>query len=280
MLALKPHHESRFQEDMYKLQVRSGYSQLMLNSGYTGVRIVSCPSGESLERIAFPETIENFTLDAWLVSPDGRTSYLFSRDETFALEIDFQSKAVRKISLSPQMAPPTGLCWFTPGLRIWDQHRNEWRLDHERFMPVKDEKDEKDGAQAEEKTRRFRQALSRLAGFTVLKMSARWQGFYVLSDDGGRIGYIPLNGDALLISQDGSAIDVAHHEDELFVCFENEIAQYAGGNRSTALKARPDEFFLAVQILEAEEAAYLCVLASTQDQATSILKFYQLLRQP
>jgi hypothetical protein len=277
MLSMTSFHESRFQEDVYKLQVRSGYPHLLLNSGYTGIRIVSCPSGESLKLIAFPESIESFTLDTWLVSPDGQQSYLFSRDETFALGVDLQTKTVRKIGLSPHMAPPSGLCWFTPELRVWDQHKQEWRLENDRFMPVGNERH---GKEDDAVTRRFRNALGGLAGFTVLKMSPGGQGFYVLGEDGALIGHIPIVGDSLLVPQDGNAIDVAHHGNDLFVCFENEIIQHEGGSSRTALTAKSDEFFLAIQVLEAEGQSYLCVLASTQDQTTSILRPYRLFSQP
>jgi hypothetical protein len=277
MLSMSPFHESRFQEDMYKLRARNGYPHLLLNSDYTGIRIVSAVSGKSLERIAFPESIESFTIDTWLVSPDGQTSYLFSRDETFALEIALQAKTVRKLSLSPHMASPTGLCWFTPGLRVWDQYKQEWRLEHERFMPAKDGQR---GKEDDAVTRRFQQALGGLAGFTVLKMSPNGQGFYVLGEEGDRIGHISMEGKSLLVSQDGNAIDVAHHGDDLFVCFENEIIQHARGASRTALVARPDEFFLALQVLEADGGPCLYVLASTQDQTTSILKSYRLSSQP
>lgn len=277
MLSMTLLHESRFEEDVYKLQVRSGHPHLLLNSGYTGIRIVSCPAGESLERIDFPEPIESFTIDTWLVSPDGQTSYLFSRDETFALRVDLQTKAVRKIGLSPQMAPPSGLCWFTPEFRVWDQYRQEWRVEHGRFIPVRDEQH---GRKDDAATHRFRQALGGLSGLTVLKMNSNGQGFYALSEEGDRIGHVSIEGKVLLVTQDGNAIDVAHYGNDLFVCFENEIIQHAQGGSRMALKANPDEFFLAIQVLEVEGEPTLCVLASTQDQTASLLKYYRLFSQP
>ncbi|MCP3145320.1 hypothetical protein [Pyxidicoccus xibeiensis] len=270
MVSLKPLREAKFQDDVYKVWVRGSRPELVLNAGYTGLRVVSCPSGEVLREFAFPEPIESFPIESGAISPDGSRCCLFGREDSFALEVEFQEGAMRRVALSSHMGTPSGLCWFAPALHVWDHQQVEWYVGHDRFMPVKEE------WQREAVPQDFRAALRGLSGFTVTKMHPGWQGFYVLSEDGERIGYIPREGRSLLASQDGSAIDATHHGEHLFVCFENEVVHHGGSQQQVVLRASPDEFFLSVNMVEVEGQPLLCLLTSSQDYTLSVLKFFEL----
>lgn len=275
MFSLYKHLEMKFKEDIYITRVRSGYSYLMLNSSYDGIRIIDCVSGEEKGTISFPEP--DFSIYTWVVSPEGNKSYLFSPDETdYALELDLEKNSVRKIGLSKGFQAPTELCWFNPEFHILDYRDLVWTLKNNTFVKADLE------AASKYYTNKFKRIINK---FVVNKMEPSGRGLYVRSRKSTKyIGYLPLleGQDVLkgiLMEQDGNAIDIAHYKENLFIAFESEVVQYRCGETDSILRITEEEYFVRVNIIIKDEIGYLCVLSSTKDHLTDVtgtITIYQL----
>jgi hypothetical protein len=261
MYVLEKYREKTFDEDIYITRIRSGYAHLMLNAGYDGIHLLDCVSGEIVKTIAFPEF--DFSIYTWVVTPDGRTSYLFSPDETdYALEIDLEQEKAKKIALVPDFEAPTHLCWFSPNLHILDYHYTVWVLRDDALVKA-------DAKTADAHyTREFRRLTKR---FVVVKMAPETNGVYVRSReyDVKHMGRISLANDTeLLMEQDGLAIDVTHYGSSLFTAFEFQIVQFRDGQTRPELTAPEARFFVSVNVIEHQGVGYLNILSSSEEHLT------------
>lgn len=272
MFSLHEHRKLSLDADIYCARVRSGHPQLLFNDSYEGIRILDCATGTLTELLPFSEP--DFSIYTWIVSTDGSLTYLFSPDETdYALELDLESNRCRKIRLEKGFEAPTELGWFTPALHILDYHDMIWVLNGDAL--VKANADVADRVY----TKEYRRITRR---FAVVKMDPLGAGLYVRSREypTKTIGHVSLpDGPSLLMEYDGSAIDVTHHGNSLFIAYDSEILQYQNGKIQPALVATEDFTFLRVNIVLIDGRPYLNVLSSTKDYATlptGTLSLYEL----
>ena len=263
MFTLHKHLEINFDRDTYIARVRCGYPHLLLNAGYDGIRVINCLAGTEIGAVAFPET--DFAIYTWVVSPDGKKSYLFSpdKDDTdYALELDLEQLRSRKIALVKGFEPPTELCWFSPNLHILDYHYIVWTVENDTLV--------KASAEAADRlyTTPFRRITKR---FVVEKMDPFGEGVYAQSREYPTryIGRLSLAGESpLLMEQDRSVIDVTHYGNSLFACAESTILQHRNEKSVPALLVSEDAHFLCVNVIRKNEVGYLTVLSSTKDYLT------------
>ena len=272
MFTLTPHLKFVFEADVYKLRVRPGYPHVMVNHGYDEIRILDCINGKEVGKASFPES--DFSIYAWVSSPDGSRSFLFNSDENdHLLELDVERLHFKKIAINDGFNVPTELCWFTPQLHILDYKYRVWTLSGNVFVQA-------DAATADQLyTRPYRRITKR---YTVDKMDPYGNGVYVRSRPYPEktIGRVSWDGqEDLLVKQEEDSVDVTHYQQSLFVNLITTVVQYADGDHMTMLESSDDDHFICVDVVRHEGTAYLNVLSSTKDYlsgAIATLNVYQI----
>lgn len=258
MFSIQTHLQLKHEADIYFLRIRPGRQDLLVNYNYNGLLIIDCVSGAETGKVVFPE--DDFSIYTFVTSPDGRYAYLFSPDEKdYALQLDLDSQTVSKIRLESAFHAPTELCWFVPSLHILDYEYRVWRLENDilKLAPA---------ASADEVySTAYRRVTKR---FAVIKRDHLQKGLYVRSREYptkyvGYVGFEP--GVELLMEYDGSAIDVTHFQNSLFVCFDSKIVQFCNGRSGELLLAGEDEAFIRISTIITGDQGYLVVLSSTKD---------------
>lgn len=256
MYSFKKYQELKFEKDIYISRVRCNYPHLMTNLGYEGIQIIDSFSGSVIGEIKYPKF--DFSIYTWVVSPDGGMSYLFSPDEEkYALELDLEKFKARKIDLSEDFQAPTQLCWFLPNLRIMDYKFRIWVLEKNALINIDEE--------ATYYSKNYERTLKR---FVVEKIDPYSDGLYVRSREFPvkRIGYLSLKSDkGYLMEHDGSAVDITHYQNSLFVAFKDKIIQFRDGEAREMLDIPKNESFISVNVLIHNNIGYLNVIFSSKD---------------
>lgn len=262
MFRLEKTSDVHLKSDIYVSRVRPGQPQVLFNDSYDGVRSLDCLDATLSEIIAFPEP--DFSIYTWLVSPDGSRAYLFSPDQMeYAVELDLVLQKSRKVRLGEGFRPPTELCWFASTPYVLDYHDMVWTLKGDGFV--------KAGAEEADRlyTRDYRRITKR---FVVKKMHWQEPGVYVRSREypNKQVGYIPMtDGPSLLVDFDDNVIDVTHHRESLFTASDQEIVQHHRGKVRPVLAAEEGTSFLGLNVVEAAQWVFLCVLSATHDYSES-----------
>lgn len=257
----RPLTNMRFNADVYAMRAMPRALRVMLNHGYEEVRVVDCAQGTEIAKIGLPEP--DFAIQKCLTGGEGARSYLFSPDELdFAVEIALPEKSSRKIHLPAEFDVPTGLCWFAPSFSVLDCKDVVWTLDGDKLVRADKELAEK----------LYPAALRKITKrFAVHKISHAGAGLYVRSRGSpvSKVGLVDTTrGVELVMEDDGVAIDFAHQGDRLFVAFDSRIVEWSGGRQSEIFHAGEDEAYLALEVVEADGIALLCVLSATKDYLT------------
>ncbi len=248
---------------------RSRGSQFMVNADYHGIQFIDVVKGEVVAEQTFPLEFQDVGMANWLVTPDGRASYLFDGDEgDKVLEVEHTTSACRLIHVPNGFLPPTGLCWFTPDLNVQGYKGEHWLLSGDQLQltptPVPEQ---------------FKTALRPNGfreGLRVDRMSYNPNGLYVSNDS--HTGFISLapNGPELLApNDDGSIFGAALVPDGLILCSEQKLSRWNKG-KSEAFQSAPEgESYTFVDTLAIATRLFFLTLLSKEDGTGSRLVIYE-----
>jgi hypothetical protein len=251
---------------------------VLVNGGHHQVLIVDL-AAHQLVPVRFPEVVgAGFLIAAWLVAPDGRSSYLFSSDPLgFGLALDHRSASARPFRVPLYLPAMTDVCWVTGDkhlreVHLLDHQGHLWTLQGDLLVPARAETYEVEPA--------LTHARWRARGFGSLKPDFNTGGLYLLSRD--RIGFLPPRSDQpVLAAVDEEVLDLTQHQGRLFLCRKRTIRQESAGQSLLVLEADAGRSFCAVELVRGPTGARLAVL-STEDVASAdsrprrCLDFYEL----
>jgi hypothetical protein len=268
MLTLTSQFELKFDEDVYIARLRATYSELMLNSGYNGIQVVDVATGRLIRKMVFPDGLADFSIHAWLVSPDGARSYLFSGDPLeFALEVDHNTGLVGRVTLPGNFEPPTCLCWFAPNLHMRDYYGRNWALRNGAVV-------EADQPATPEPFRSRLRLDFPDQSLAVLRRHYPYEGAYVRNNS--QMGFVSFaNASEQLLPLPDSVVDVALAPGGLFVCLEQGISLQNEQETQVVLAPRTGEYFISVESLSANQSMQLLVLSAKYASTGSSLRKFE-----
>ena len=78
--------------DIYKMQRRPGYAQLLINQNYAGISVLDIWNQQISSTVAFPQAFASTqVIDAWCLRADGQSVILFNQEQRVAVYFSLQS---------------------------------------------------------------------------------------------------------------------------------------------------------------------------------------------
>jgi hypothetical protein len=264
-------YENRLDADAYVGRTRGSKPEFMLNYGYGGIQIMDLDT-HATRAITFPESVESFSVETWLVSPEGSRSYLFGRERGgVGLEIEHDRALTSVIVLPESFEAPTGLCWFAPGLCFRDHYGRNWGLRNHKV-------EELPSTSLPEHIRLRLRLDDPSAALGVLRMSYDHDGMYVMNTS--QIGFASLRDRAPLLvphnSHDIIDVALAPNDDGLFLCSKERILLWREGKTEELIGPTGRETLLSIESVKSNDKMMLLLISAQIDGSGSTLRQYRL----
>lgn len=120
--------------DGYICIPRGGSTELLVNDGYEGMRLVDAATVEEVGRVLFPEDVQPYPVHRWFMAPDGTWALVFSHEHDVALRLDLTTRSATKVAVPMSMGTPGAVCWFEPHFQLMTEDGLVWGERDGRFV--------------------------------------------------------------------------------------------------------------------------------------------------